>query len=108
MSDSLATAPSGPAPELSIVIPAFNRAAAIGETLRSIGPVDRDAVEVIVIDDGSSDGTADVARAVFDELGMGGSGRVETRTNGGPGAARNVGLRLARGRFVAFLDSDDA
>lgn len=108
MSDSLATASSGPVPELSIVIPAFNRAAAIGETLRSIGPVDRSAVEVIVIDDGSSDGTADVARAVLDELGMGGSGRVETQTNGGPGAARNVGLRLARGRFVAFLDSDDA
>jgi glycosyltransferase involved in cell wall biosynthesis len=86
---------------VSVVIPTYNRAAlvarAIASVLISIGPGD----EIIVVDDGSADGTAAVVEEFGDPV------RYHRIEHAGPSAARNAGLRLARGRYVAFLDSDD-
>lgn len=86
---------------LSVVIPTFNRASlaarAIASVLISLGPGD----EIIVVDDGSTDSTAEVVEAFGKPV------RYHRIDNAGPSAARNVGIRLARGKFVAFLDSDD-
>jgi glycosyltransferase involved in cell wall biosynthesis len=89
-------------PRLSVVIPAYNAAttirAAVASTLRQTRPV----LEVIVVDDGSADATADVVSAIGDSR-----IRLVSRANGGPSAARNTGIAEARGDLVAFLDSDD-
>lgn len=92
------------APLFSVVIPACNRAALIGPTLRSVVAQSRSDWECIVIDDGSEDGDAlrDAVAALADPR-----FRYLRRDNGGGGAARNSGIAAARGRFVAFLDSDD-
>ncbi len=85
--------------QISVVIPAFNAAAFLPAALRSVFAQSSPPGEIIVVDDGSTDDTASVAR----ELGA----RVVTLPNGGPSAARNAGTRLARGEFVAFMDADD-
>ena len=97
---------------VSVVIPAYQGADTIGRAVASVAAQTRDDLEVIVVDDGSSDGTADAARAALAEHGL--EGRVVTRPRGGPGihnnpgAARNAGIAEAGGTFVAFLDADDA
>lgn len=91
---------SSPVPGLvSVVVPAYQAEAFIGETLDSALAQDWPEVEVIVVDDGSIDGTATVA----EERGV----RVLHREHRGPAAARNAGLAVARGEFVTILDSDD-
>jgi len=80
---------------VSVIVPAYDEQEFIGEALAQ----SYERVEVIVVDDGSRDGTAQVARS----FGV----RVLTRANGGPAAARNLGLSQARGEFVAILDADD-
>jgi glycosyltransferase involved in cell wall biosynthesis len=85
--------------DVSVVIPAYNAAAFLAETLASVFAQTLPPVEIIVVDDGSSDDTAHVAR----DLGA----TVISRANGGISAARNTGVRAARGEYVAFLDSDD-
>lgn len=90
---------------ISVILPTFNRELTLGAALNSaLGQGYRD-LEVIVVDDGSSDGTrALVANA------MAADGRVQYhyQPNGGAASARNAGLELATGAFVAFQDSDDA
>lgn len=88
-------------PLFSVIIPVYNRAGLIAETLRSVLAQDFDDFELIVVDDGSTDGSAEAARAVDPRV------QVLTVPNGGPGPARNHGIRAARGRYLAFLDSDD-
>jgi len=94
-----------PAALLSVVVPVFNRRElvlrAIGSVLAQEGASDR---EIIVVDDGSTDGTADAIAQRF-----GGDARVRTLAaqHAGASAARNLGLRHARGDLVCFLDSDD-
>jgi len=85
---------------VSVVIPAYNAQAWISETLESVLTQDFDDFEVIVVDDGSTDDTAAVV-ANF--------GRVQYihKPNGGAASARNVGIRAARGEYVAFVDADD-
>ena len=84
----------------SVVIPAYNAAAFLARCLESVFAQTVQAEEVIVVDDGSSDRTAEVA------AGFAGT-RVIRRPNGGPGAARNTGIHAATGEWIAFLDSDD-
>lgn len=91
-------------PLISIVIPAFNAAPVLGETLRSVRQQDYPLFEAIVVDDGSTDATASVARAVAAEDPR---FRVLTQTNRGISAARNAGVAAARGAWIAFLDADD-
>ncbi|NBD37252.1 MAG: glycosyltransferase [Verrucomicrobia bacterium] len=86
---------------VSVIIPAYNRANLIGETLESLLRQTLPALEILVVDDGSTDRTASVARS------FGSPVRVIAQENAGPGAARNHGLREAKGTFLHFFDSDD-
>lgn len=88
-------------PLVSVIIPAFNAAFYIKDAIQSIFDQDYKNIEVIVVDDGSSDRTVAEASA-FDER-----VRVLQQANAGAAAARNRGLAAARGEFIAFLDADD-
>jgi len=85
-----------------VVIPAFNAEKTVAATVRSVLAQRRSCLEILVIDDGSTDATAEVAGAMDDA-------RVQVirQANAGPSAARNQGIVAARGRYVSFLDSDD-
>jgi glycosyltransferase involved in cell wall biosynthesis len=86
---------------VSIVIPTFNQGRYLARAIESALIQDDVRPEVIVIDDGSQDDTAEVVEPYRDRI------RYVRQANQGVGAARNHGLRLARGATVAFLDSDD-
>jgi glycosyltransferase involved in cell wall biosynthesis len=89
-------------PFFTVIIPVYNRASSLPDAVRSVlAQTDQD-FEIIVVDDGSSDDPAE-ALAQF----KGPRIRLERKRNGGGGSARNRGIDLARGRYVAFLDSDD-
>jgi glycosyltransferase involved in cell wall biosynthesis len=89
-------------PRVSIVIPTYNRASIVRRAIDSVLAQTFDDLEILVVDDGSTDDTR-AALAGYPE-------RVRTihQENGGPAAARNHGMRLARGEYIGFLDSDDA
>jgi glycosyltransferase involved in cell wall biosynthesis len=89
-------------PRFSIVVPAYNRAATVSLAVDSILRQDIDDLEVIVVDDGSTDETAAVV-AAYDDPRV----RLTSQHNAGAGAARNTGVALARGDLLTFLDSDD-
>lgn len=90
--------------EVSVVIPAYNRRSLIAEAIESVLAQTLPAREIIVVDDGSTDGTADIVAARF-----GTAVRIERlERNLGISAARNHGWRVATGELVALLDSDDA
>lgn len=92
------------APAFSVVIPCYNRAETVLPTLKSVQDQTCADFECLVVDDGSADGEA-LAAVV---AGLGDARfRVIRRENGGGGAARNTGIEAARGRWIAFLDSDD-
>src|SRR5688572_12313735 len=85
----------------SVVIPTFNRAHLLADTLESVFNQTFTDYEVIVVDDGSTDSTQQYlgsldARIIF-----------LTQSNHGPGAARNLGARHAQAEYLVFLDSDD-
>jgi glycosyltransferase involved in cell wall biosynthesis len=90
----------------SVVIPAYNRATLIGTCLEPLlGPGAR-GLDVVVVDDGSTDGTADVVRALAARS-EGAGIRLVQQANGGAGAARNRGVQEARSDWIVFYDSDD-
>jgi glycosyltransferase involved in cell wall biosynthesis len=89
-------------PLVSVVIPAYNAARTIPATVRTVLDQTVADLEVIVVNDGSTDTTADVARSLDD-----GRVRVLSQENSGHAAARNAGLGAAFGQYVAFLDADD-
>lgn len=91
------------APRISVVLPAFNSRRTLGDALASALEQTFDELEIIVVDDGSTDRTADVAMANDNPRVR----LVRHDRNLGTAAARNSGVAVARGRFVAFLDSDD-
>jgi hypothetical protein len=93
--------PRGVTRSVSVVVPLFNGAAHIAETLTSIQFQSLPATQVIVIDDGSTDDGADIARAHPVEA------TVVSQPNRGVAVARNHGLSLVTGEWVAFLDQDD-
>ncbi len=84
---------------VSAVIPAHNEAARIGSAIASVRAQTEPAAEILVVDDGSTDATAEVAESL--------GARVIRKPNGGVASARNVGVREARSPWVAFLDADD-
>jgi glycosyltransferase involved in cell wall biosynthesis len=88
-------------PGVSVVIPTCNRAWCLGEALDSVLAQDFRDFELIVVDDGSTDGTAGLLAGYGDRI------RVVSQENRGVSAARNAGIAAARGGLIAFLDSDD-
>ena len=86
--------------KFSVVIPTYNRARFLGRALDSVLAQTQPAAQIIVVDDGSTDNTEEVCRRY---TGV----QYERQSNAGASAARNVGVRLAREAWVAFLDSDD-
>ena len=86
---------------VSVIIPAYNCERFVVEAVNSALEQDYAHREVIVVNDGSTDGTLQVLR------GFGGMIRLIGQKNAGPPCARNAGLRAARGEYVAFLDADD-
>lgn len=87
--------------DYGVVIPAWNAARTIRETLESVLAQIVPAGEIVVVDDGSTDGTADVAAAVSPRV------RVVRQANAGPGAATSRGVRELRAPIVAMTDADD-
>lgn len=86
---------------VSVVIPAYNVGPHIAEAIDSVLTQDYPQVEIIVVDDGSKDDTAEVVAARYPQA------TLIRKENGGAATARNAGIRAARGEFVAFLDADD-
>jgi len=90
-------------PQVSVVIPAYNAEAVIARAIDSVLAQDYAPLEVIVVNDGSTDRTADIVRRYADR----GVRLIELAENCGAGGCRNEGIAAAAGPFVAFLDADD-
>ena len=88
-------------PLVSVIIPNYNHARFLGGAIRSVLEQTYRPVEIIVVDDGSTDNSADVAAAFGDQI------RYIYQTNAGLSAARNTGLRAAKGELIGVLDADD-
>lgn len=86
---------------VSVIMPAYNSRAYISEAICSVLSQDYEHLELIVVDDGSVDGTQDEVRLFGERV------RLIEQENSGPAAARNRGVSVARGKFLAFIDSDD-
>jgi glycosyltransferase involved in cell wall biosynthesis len=86
---------------ISVIIGAYNGEAYLAEAIESVLGQTYSPLELIVVDDGSEDGTAQVVER------YGSAARYVHQPNGGIGAARNTGIALAEGTYLAFLDADD-
>lgn len=94
-----------PSPQVSVLIPCWNAAGSIGRALDSVLATTDPTIECIVVDDASTDGTADLVQSLTDR-----DPRIVlvcAGENAGASAARNLGLPLVRGEWLTFLDSDD-
>ncbi len=87
--------------QVSVIIPTFNRKEVLPRALQSVLQQKGVSFEVLVIDDGSTDGTAELIQKDFPSV------RVIQQKNQGPSAARNLGIEKSSGQWLAFLDSDD-
>ena len=91
-------------PTVSVIIPTYNRANLIGKAIKSVLKQTYQDFEIIVVDDGSTDNTGEIIRSFKDK-------RVKYiekyKKNKGISVARNIGIKMARGKYFAFLDSDD-
>ena len=95
---------------ISVVIPLYNKQNAIAATLQSVLSQTYTNYEIIVVDDGSTDGSADVAEAILQECtayGVECKGKVVRKANGGVSSARNRGIHEAKYDYIALLDGDD-
>ena len=93
------------APFFSVIIPTYNYAGYLDDAVKSVLRQEGDDFEIIIVDDGSTDRTPEAAKAVVDEHPC--TVRYLRQDNAGPGAARNHGVREAKGAFCLFLDADD-
>jgi teichuronic acid biosynthesis glycosyltransferase TuaG len=92
-------------PRVSVIMPAFDSAAHVGSAIASVQAQTETDWELLVIDDGSRDETPGiVANAAREDRRI---HLIRLAGNGGPAVARNAGIAAARGRYIAFLDSDD-
>lgn len=90
-------------PLVSVIIPTYNRVKTLPTAVESVLGQTYGNVEVIIVDDGSTDGTQEYVRGIVDSRVR----YMRSTANRGPSAARNQGVRQAQGRYVAFQDSDD-
>jgi hypothetical protein len=88
---------------VSVILPTFNRAATLPRAIMSVLDQSYRNLELLIVDDGSRDNTAEIIGKIDDPR----IRYIPLELNGGASSARNVGLRLARGHFIAFQDSDD-
>lgn len=86
---------------VSVIIPAYNRASTIKACIESVFAQTYSPLEIVVVDDGSTDGTLAVLQEYKDKIVL------VSQKNAGPSAARNTGVRASSGEIVMFLDSDD-
>lgn len=93
----------GEMPLISVIIPTYNRIATLPQAMDSVLNQTYGNLELIVVDDGSTDGTQEYVRGLSDKRVR----YVKGDGNRGPAAARNLGVKLARGEYIAFQDSDD-
>ena len=91
----------GRVPLVSVIVAAFDAERYLAETLDSIVAQDHPALEIVLVDDGSTDNTPEITQSYGDAV------RYFAQPNRGLGAAQNQGLALATGDFVSFLDADD-
>jgi len=89
-------------PEISVIIPFYNREGYLKEALESISCQDFRDFEIIAVDDGSTDNSAQIVNK-FNHIPI----KLISQKNQGAASARNAGIQVARGRFITFLDSDD-
>ena len=94
-----------PKPDISIIVPAFNASKTIRRCLKSIFKITTAKVETIVVDDGSSDDTCILASSIYHPKNH--TITIIPTRNQGVSSARNLGLQLAKGHIIAFVDSDD-
>ncbi|MDL0130811.1 glycosyltransferase [Halobacterium salinarum] len=88
---------------VSVVIPTYNRSEEVGQAIKSVLSQSFDNLECIIVDDGSSDQTPRIVRSFEDRR----IKYLRHETNCGVSAARNTGIKAAKGEYIAFLDSDD-
>src|SRR5207249_5665470 len=95
--------PVGDAPRVSVIVPLYNLREFVGDAIESVlaQTLPAHQLELIVVDDGSTDGGAEVVRHFVPPV------RYLRQENRGLSAARNTGIRAARAPFLAFLDADD-
>lgn len=91
-----------PHPTISVVIPLYNKEQEIEQTIRSVLAQTRQPEEILVVNDGSTDRSAEIVRAIASPL-----VRLITQANAGVSAARNRGIAEARSQYIALLDGDD-
>lgn len=87
---------------ISVVIPLYNKEASIAQSLKSVLSQEYDDFEVVIVDDGSTDGSVGVVEAINNPR-----IRLIKQENGGPSKARNTGVKNAKGEWILFLDADD-
>ena len=92
---------------ISLIIPFYNSEETLQKCLDSVAAqtVDKEKLEVILVNDGSTDGSEEIAKKFASEKTF---ATIITRSHGGSGAARNSGITAARGKYIAFLDADDS
>jgi len=91
-----------PMPAVSVVVPTFNRAHLINRALQSVVSQTHASLDLIVVDDGSTDNTCERVRTDYPHA------TLLSQSNQGVSAARNLGISVAQGDWIAFLDSDDS
>jgi glycosyltransferase involved in cell wall biosynthesis len=88
-------------PIVSVIIPAFNVRNYIADSIESALSQTYQNIEIIVVDDGSTDGTNEIINSYGDKI------QCLKKSNGGAASARNLGINAARGKYISFLDGDD-
>jgi glycosyltransferase involved in cell wall biosynthesis len=88
-------------PLVSVILPVYNGGVLMAEAIESVLEQDYRPIEIILVDDGSTDPTAQIAAEFAGQV------RYFYQPNSGPAAARNLGIRMAQGEFIAFIDADD-